>query len=55
MILPYNIFLFVILEIYLLLYISDYIHMQFHINGSWLERYEWFLKKGGIISFIILN
>jgi len=44
-ILPTNIFLFVITEIYLLLYISNYIHKQLHIDGSWLEKYKWFLEK----------
>jgi sterol desaturase/sphingolipid hydroxylase (fatty acid hydroxylase superfamily) len=44
-ILPFNIFSFVISEIYLLLYISDYIHSHYHIRGSWLEKYNWFLEK----------
>ena len=25
--------------------LSDYIHTEIHIDGSWLEKYEWFLKK----------
>ena len=25
--------------------VSVYLHDQFHIQGSWLERYDWFLKR----------
>ena len=44
-ILPFNIFLFIISEIYLLLFISDYIHTHYHIKNCWLEKYSWFLEK----------
>jgi len=32
-------------EILLFAFLSDYIHTEIHIDGSWLEKYEWFLKK----------
>jgi len=28
-----------------LLLLSDYLHQQYHIDGSWLEKYNWFLSK----------
>ena len=27
------------------LWISNYLHEQYHIDGSWLERFEWFLNR----------
>ena len=42
--LPYDIFICIIFEIYLFLYISDYIHMQIHIAGSWLEKFPFFMQ-----------
>ena len=38
------IFLNVSLRIILLILISDYIHTNIHINDSYLEKYDWFLK-----------
>ncbi len=38
------IFLNLSLRIILLILISDYIHTNIHINGSYLEKYDWFLK-----------
>ena len=44
LLLPYDLFIFVCSETYLLLFISDYIHTQIHIDGSWLETYPTFMK-----------
>jgi hypothetical protein len=39
----------------LFIFISDYLHTQFHIKDSYLEYYfgEWFIKKESIIFIII--
>jgi len=26
-------------------YVSDYLHQQYHIQDSWLEKYQWFLER----------
>ena len=41
----FNTYLIIVSEIILLAYISDYIHTEIHIYGSWLEKYDWFIKK----------
>jgi sterol desaturase/sphingolipid hydroxylase (fatty acid hydroxylase superfamily) len=27
------------------LFVSDYLHTQFHVQGSWLEGWDWFRRK----------
>jgi len=38
-------YLIIISQIILFAYISDYIHTEIHIDGSWLEKYNWFIQK----------
>ena len=38
-------FFILLCEILLIAYLSDYLHCQIHLNGSWLEKYKWFQKK----------
>jgi hypothetical protein len=42
-----NKYVFLNLSFHILLnaYISDYIHTEIHIEGSWLEKYTWFQNK----------
>ncbi len=40
----YGVVLFVI-ECSIYLYVSDYMHQNFHIEGCWLEKYEWFIER----------
>ena len=35
----------IISQLLLFAYISDYIHTEIHIDGSWLEKYDWFIQK----------
>lgn len=36
-------FLYIITEIIIITYPSNYIHNEIHIKNSWLEKYKWFL------------
>ena len=38
-------FLIITSELLFISYLSDYLHSQIHLNGSWLEKYKWFLIK----------
>lgn len=38
-------FLIITSELLFISYLSDYLHSQIHLNGSWLEKYKWFQKK----------
>eukprot|EP01084_Bolivina_argentea_P013638 25594_1 len=40
----YGNFIFVV-ESFMYLYCSDYMHQSYHIDGCWMEKYEWFTKR----------
>ena len=40
-----NTFLIISSELLFIAFISDYLHSQIHLNGSWLEKYKWFQDK----------
>ena len=40
----YTYSLFIITEINILLFVSDYIHTNIHVKNSWLEKYSLFIK-----------
>lgn len=44
-ILPKRLFALFFFESALFLYVSDHLHAQYHIQGSYLERYSWFLER----------
>jgi len=41
----FDTFLIITSELLFISYLSDYLHSQIHLNGSWLEKYKWFQKK----------
>ena len=36
---------YLIINICFFTYISEYLHTHIHTQNSWLEKYEWFMKK----------
>jgi len=42
LIIPYDYSLIILPENFLLIFLSDYLHQQYHTKGSWLEPYPWF-------------
>ena len=41
----FDTFLIITPELLFISYLSDYLHSQIHLSGSWLEEYKWFQKK----------
>jgi hypothetical protein len=44
-VLDYESFINLSVNFILYTYLSDYLHTEIHIKGSWLEKYEWFKEK----------
>ena len=44
-VLPIRISVVVILEATIFLLISDRLHVEYHLKGSYLERFEWFMRR----------
>ena len=41
----FNLYCIFIVEAFTLVGANTYLHSQFHIKGSWLEKYEWFIHR----------
>ena len=41
----WNNYIIILGENSILLFISDHLHSNYHIKGSYLEKYSWFLKR----------
>lgn len=44
-VLDYESFVNLSINLFIFTYLSDYLHTEIHTKDSWLEKYEWFLKK----------
>ena len=42
---PTSIALVVLIETTLFLFVSDRLHVEYHVEGSYLERFDWFLRR----------
>ena len=45
MLLPLKFYLVVLLESTLFIFVSDHLHVQYHLKGSYLERFDWFQRR----------
>ena len=45
LILPQHFALMITLQMLGMIGINSYMHTEFHIRGSWMEKYDWFLKR----------
>ena len=43
--LPTRIAFVVLLECTLFLFVSDRLHVEYHMQGSYLEKFDWFLRR----------
>ena len=34
-----------VVECALYLLVSDHLHQQYHVDGSWLEQFDWFMRR----------
>jgi hypothetical protein len=41
----YDLYCIFVLEAFILVGSNTYLHSQFHIKGSWLEKYKWFIHR----------
>ena len=45
LILPKRIIWIVLIQSTAFLLVSDKLHVEYHLQGSWLERFDWFLRR----------